>query len=71
MKNIYVIEHIEKVDEYRELVKTLGIFDCEEKAKNAIDQLKKTPEFLGKEDGFSIDLQTLNSACFLEGYGEG
>ncbi|MCZ4280653.1 hypothetical protein O4H49_07675 [Kiloniella laminariae] len=71
MRKVYILEHVQEFDEYREIVKTLGVFENEEKARKAIAKLKSMPEFTGSEDGFSISCTIVDNTGWLEGYGEG
>ncbi|WP_299371592.1 hypothetical protein [uncultured Kiloniella sp.] len=60
MEKLYVLYHVEEVDDFRERVKTLGVFDDENKAVKAKKTLMLKPDFVGKDEGFLIDCLELN-----------
>ncbi|MCZ4281969.1 hypothetical protein O4H49_14350 [Kiloniella laminariae] len=68
MKELYIVYHVEEVDEYPENLKTLGVFDSKEKAEAAIQVLKIMPEFAGREEEFTIGDTDLNATYWLKGY---
>ncbi|KLN58871.1 hypothetical protein WH96_20670 [Kiloniella spongiae] len=69
MTKLFVLYHVEEVDDFRERVKTLGVFDDKNEAVKAKRLLMLKSDFLGKDEGFLIDCLELNHTNWKEGYG--
>jgi hypothetical protein len=68
MKKAYLLYFVYDFDDGHEDTILLGVFSSKEKAKNALSELKKKPEFKGLSKGFVIDKNTIDRVSWEEGY---
>ncbi len=71
MKSVYLLQHVYqygKNNEYDE-IKVLGIFDCEETVKKAIEYYKKMPGFRDfSEECFVFEKYDINRLEWISGF---
>jgi hypothetical protein len=60
--------HHECEDENYEYQTFLGIFTTVEKAKSAVNLIKKDPDFIEFQDGFLIEKIIINERYWTEGF---
>ncbi len=68
MRLVYLLEHVHVFDEDNQDVKTIGIYETEQLAQEAIERISKQPGFREAPDGFVISAHELNQDSWDEGY---
>jgi len=59
MKEVFVLEHIYEINNSEE-IKFIGIYSSEQKAKNAIEELKSQPGFKDRPNNFCINKEQID-----------
>lgn len=68
MEDVYVLQHVHRLDEDDENVKMIGVYSSEERAQEAVARMSKQPGFRDATDGFCIDRYSLDQDHWAEGY---
>lgn len=68
MTKVYLVHHTREVDEESDDIKLVGIYSSEEKARQAIAQLREQPGFRDHQDGFELGEATLDHTEWAEGF---
>ena len=66
--HVYFLHHVYEIDEESDDVKVIGIYESEEAANLAINQLTELPGFCNHKTGFSITEYLINKNHWTEGF---
>lgn len=67
MESVFVVQHVYERDGADD-VKFIGVYDSEEAAEAAVEQLRIQPGFAETSQGFYVDRYELNQTHWLEGF---
>ena len=68
MKFVYELSHFYEDSNGDDIVTYIAVYSTLEKAKKAIDRLKKEPKFASHEDDFCIDKYEIDKCDWQEGF---
>jgi len=55
MKYVFVVQHEHELPGYRDMGKSIGVYETREDADRAVERLKQEAGFRDHPDGFSVD----------------
>ncbi len=68
MNSVFVLQHVNSLDDGAEDVKFIGVYSTRENAIAAVARLSRAPGFTDSQDGFHIDEYGLDQDHWPEGF---
>lgn len=68
MEKVFLLHHVREVDDESDDMKLIGIYSSEEKARQALDQVKEQPGFRDHPDGFELSEAVVDHTEWAEGF---
>lgn len=68
MATVYLLWHEYEMEDGRDEAKFIGVYSTDEKARQAIEQLKDQPGFRDTAQGFKIEPSTVDETGWREGF---
>jgi hypothetical protein len=68
MEKVFLLHHVREVDVESDDMKLIGIYSSEEKARQALEQVRQQPGFRDHPDGFELSEALLDHTEWAEGF---
>ena len=66
--DVFILWHVHELESGNDDEKLIGVYQCEDDAKAAIERLRPQPGFKDTPEGFQIDRYEINKDHWTEGY---
>ena len=68
MASVFVLQHVNTLEDGTEDVKFIGVYSSREKADAAVARLRRQPGFSEAPEGFHVDEYRVDQDHWVEGY---
>ena len=68
MKTVYIVHHVQEIEDGDEEVKLIGIYSSQKNAEATVARLSEVTGFCDTRDGFHIEGYELNKDHWADGY---